>query len=965
MSRVRSIFATAIGLITIIIIYINYKNLKIGIAWVARETRKLTFQKIKNGLAIMAKYLFQRFKALLRYINNLKYRNIIVGATILILLFVVSWFTEPIPESNELLIFDENGKFVAAPPAPPSLTFPLGTDLGARSMVNLILVGVKYTLGAVLGITLARLLAGTLLALLTTLWYPGLKQYFSAFFWPFRYIPPLLVGIILIIPAAAVPVGISAKVILEYQILVLLLIGLPGVYYFILDIMGEIEKQPYVLSSKLMGASKFHTLVRHVWPNIKSHLLLLTTQQVLSVLQLLTFLGIFTLYLGGPHPTALTDTPRMIYRTITNELAGMAGQNFWLIRRAPWMFYSPILLIAFIAIVVNWMKKGVEDQIAGMVPVKHRGNTAEVHDAKENASLSRSFVLMGLQEQPPVEHEKKVYTSDFMREKLRTVRGYLTRCSIYRSVEKVVVKAAEYIQDNSKPVFTSILTVSIVLWAGIFSYAEYRENEKADSKEKTEKSVEASAESKEDKDFFSYSFTNKEHVPVIYKADLTYQDADATLKGSLHVSTTNTTETDQDKIYFHLYPNQFKEPIDGPEWEFVRGPSPVPGWIDIQEIKVNNKKADFKVDGTILEIQMKDWEKEATAELDLQFNFQLPTNYSNASYDYAAVWLGNFLPKQAVYDKNGWNLDPYSPIGFPFYSETANYDVTIKAASKFEILSNAEESHAIVETQGETTEYNAKVENVRDFALVLLDKQYYQMQKFMTKDDTEVNVWYRPATDKEEKAHSNAMGAGQSIEFFTEFYGTALPYKELDIIRTAEGNPQMAYQGMIFSPSYNFSDNNFGSLSMADGVIRQWLSGMVGSQGYKEPWVNESLAIYSLKTYMGEKGYTAKSSAEEQLKQQEEISRIQREGQFLSSPISEFKNINDYIIMMNLHGSNMYMELDYLVKAGKVRKALKQYVNEYKNKNASGHDLVEIFEKAGHPQAKDYFKTYLKPDLKE
>ena len=116
---------------------------------------------------------------------------------------------------------------------------------------------------------------------------------------------------------------------------------------------------------------------------------------------------------------------------------------------------------------------------------------------------------------------------------------------------------------------------------------------------------------------------------------------------------------------------------------------------------------------------------------------------------------------------------------------------------------------------------------------------------------------------------------------------------------------------------------------------------------------------------MGDKGYMPKSSAEEQLKQQEEIARIQKEGQYLSSPLSDFKNINDYIVMMNLHGYNMFAELDYLVKAGKVNKALKTYVNEYTNKNASGHDVITIFEKAGHPQAKGYFKGWLKPEVKE
>lgn len=941
----------------------NPQNIKTGFVRLLKEIKTMNMNKVIKGLSAGIKYLFYRFIAMLQYLNNLKHRNFKVGAAILILLFAVSWFTEPMPESNEPLIFDENGKFVAAPPAPPSLTFPLGTDLGARSMVNLVLVGVKYTLGAVIGITFARILAGILLALLTALWYPGLKRYFSAFFWPFRYIPPLLVGIILIIPVASMPLGISAKVILEYQILVLMMVGLPGVYYFILDMMDEIEKQTYVLSSTLMGASKWHTLVRHVWPNIKSHLLLLFTQQILSVLQLLTFLGIFSLYLGGPHPTALTNEPRLIYRTISNELAGMAGQNFWLIRRAPWMFYSPVLIIAFIAITVNWMKKGIEDHIAGVVPATQRSGSNAVDVVKsDETGLSKKFVFVGVPEEPDEEYIKKKYISDYIRGKLRFARGYLNRYKVYRIADQLVVKAAGYVTEYPKPVFTTLLTASLVLWAGVFSYAELVGNETA---KKEESSVGATAEPEKAKDLFSYSYTNKEHEPVNYKADLTYQDADAILTGSMHVSTTNTTGEDQDKIYFHLYPNQFKEPIDGPQWEFIRGPSPTPGWIEIEEIKVNDQKADYSVDGTILEIKMDDWADKATAELDIQFNFQLPVNYSNSSYDYAAVWLGSFLPTQAVYDKNGWNLDPYSPIGSPFYSETANYDVTINAAAKFEILSNAEEANAKIENAGENQKYHVNVENVRDFSVVLLDKQYYQTERFMTRNDTLVNVWYRPSIDKQETANRNAMGAGQSIDFFEEFFDSLLPYKELDIIRTGESNPQMAYQGMIFSPGYNFSDNSFTSLGMTDGVARQWLSGLVGSNGYKEPWVNETLISYSMKSYMGAKGYLASSSAEEQIKQQKEIARIQKEGQYLSSPLSDFKNLNDYAVMMGIQGFNMYAELDYLVKAGKVDKALKQYVNEYTNKNSSGHDVITHFEKAGHPQAKGYFDSWLKPEGKE
>ena len=959
--KLSNIFALIMRFLRVL----TFTHIKKGFTRLIKETRAINFEKIKTGSPKVAKYIFKSiFASLLivfRYINNLKYRNIKVGSTILILLFIISWFTEPVPESNELLIFDEDGKFVAAPPAPPSFVFPLGTDMGARSMVNLVLVGVKYTLGAVLGITLARLVVGGLLALITIIWLPGFKRYFSAFFWPFRYIPALLIAIILILPVAAIPLGLSAKIILEYQLIVLMMIGLPGVYFFIMDMVEEIKKQPFVLSSSLMGAGKFHLLVKHIWPNIKTHFLLLTTQQILQLLQLLTFLGIFSLYLGGPHSTPLTDEPKLIYRTISNELAGMAGQNFWLIRRAPWMAYSPILLIAVIALIVNWMKREAEDYITGVVPVTQR-NQAKVQDTikNERGIGSYSFVMLRTQSTPTVELEDKTYISDILREKLISILKFFRKFKVYRVSESLLLKLLSYISNIRKPVLTTIVTLSLVLFAGVFSYAEYRGFEK-NAKEKAgdQKSVEASAE-KEEKELFQTSFTNKEHIPANYKANLTYNDSDATLKGSLRVSTTNFSGKDLDKIYFHLYPNQFREPLDDPNWEFVLGPSPVPGWIDIQDIKVNNEKANFEVEGTILQIEIKNWADKATAEVDLQFNFQLPTNYSNSSYDYAAVWLGNFIPKQAVYDQNGWNLDPYSPIGYPFYSETANYDITLNAPSKYQILSNAEESTAAVEVKENKVKYIARIENVRDFAIVLLDKQYYEIERFMN-NDTMVNVYYRPTTDDQMGASRNAQAAGQSLAFFEDMFDNVLPYKELDIIRTGEGNPQMSYQGMIFSPGYNFTDNYIGSLSMTEGVIRQWLSGTVGSQGYKEPWVNESLASYALKTYMGEKGYMTRQTPEEQIKRQEEIMRIETEGIFLGSSLNEFKNLNDYGALINTKGSDMYFELEYLVEIGKVRKALKEYIKLNTDKNVSGHDLIKTFEDAGGEKAKGYFKKSLKP----
>ncbi|MEH7886432.1 M1 family aminopeptidase [Bacillus sp. JJ1609] len=907
--------------------------------------------------------LIAMFVFVFKYIHNLKHRNMIVGFAILFIFFLISWTTELMPESNEPLIFDENGKFVAAPPAPPSFVFPLGTDLGARSMVNLVLVGVKYTLGAVIGITLARLILGGVLALLTAIWLPGFKRYFSAFFWPFRYIPALLAGIILMLPIAAAPQGYSAKVILEYQVLVLILIGLPGVFYFITDMVEEIKKEPFVLSSTLMGGGKLHILVRHVWPNIKSHFLLLTAQQMLQLLQLLTFMGIFAIYLGGPHPTAITDSPRLIYRSISNELAGMAGQNYWLIRRAPWMAYSPILIITVIALIINWIKRGIEDQIAGVIPVKQK--SVQATQSVFNPPLvreSKSFVLVGSQREAVMDYKKKIYFSDIFRNKLITLRRYFLKFRVYKAFEKFLLKMTSFIGRKPKPVLTALLTLPLILWAGVYGYAQYQEY--ADStKEQTAKQSSVQVSSKLDrKEIYHSDFTNKDVVPTDYKAYLTYNEAEGSLQGTLNVTMTNTTGKEQDQLYFHLYPNQFQEPLEGIDWEMILGPSPEPGWIEIKDLYVNSKRADFKVDKTILEIDMDNWTVKQKAEVAFKFTLKLPKNYSNTSFDYAAVWLGNFLPTQAVYDKNGWNLDPLTPFGNPFYREIANYDITLTAPAKYEIVSNAPEPSAKIETQGDTVKYAVKLENVRDLSLVLLDKQYYSREIFMT-DDTMINIWSRPTTDDQEAAQRNNMAAGQSMKYFEEYFGT-YPYKELDIIRTAESSPQMSYQGMIFTPGYNFT-NHLGSISMADAVLRQWLSGAVGSNGYKEPWVNEGITSYLLKKFMAERGYGSSKSADQIAQMQTEIARVEAEGQYLSSPLGKFNNMNDYSVLISGKGTDMYVELEKLIGTGKFRNALKQYAKENTNKNASGYDLIKAFEAAGGVETSGYFENWLKPDKKE
>lgn len=249
-------------------------------------------------------------------------------------------------------LYDENGNVLKNPPYPPSKDYILGTDRDGRDNLLLILDGLKYTIAALFLVSLARVTIGATMGLITETWTPAIKAFVKAFFLPFHYIPLLLVAVILmdavIFPFNEIPVIVK----IEYQLIVLFLLGFPAVFFFTTDIVKEISMKSYVTSSALLGGSKFHILRVQILPHLRPHLILLFVQQVLQTLQILMGLAIFRLFLGGRHEEKIYNTSYP--KSITNELAGLTGQNYWTLKNAPWVAFSSLglLLIIFILVIV-------------------------------------------------------------------------------------------------------------------------------------------------------------------------------------------------------------------------------------------------------------------------------------------------------------------------------------------------------------------------------------------------------------------------------------------------------------------------------------------------------------------------------------------------------------------------------------------------------------------------------------
>ncbi|MCM3764794.1 ABC transporter permease [Neobacillus niacini] len=297
------------------------------------------------------------------------YKKTIIGSAILLFLLVASILYPaygPADFNKNVMITDEQGKVIGKAPFPPSLEHPFGTDRNGQDMHLLFLYGAKFTLITAFGVALLRVLFGGMLGLFMSIWAPSLKNVFKDFFMTMRYIPSIFLGLALMWPVIGAVEGVPISSVVSFQIIMLVFIGIPTVTIFSSDVTEQLLSQSFVQSSYLMGASKFHILRKQLMPYIRSYGILLLVQQLLSTLQLIMHLGIFGVFLGGQTAGGIVgydEPPKPA--SLSNEWAGLIGQNLFDFNRAPWTIFVPILGFFIVIFIVNSIKKELEENMQG------------------------------------------------------------------------------------------------------------------------------------------------------------------------------------------------------------------------------------------------------------------------------------------------------------------------------------------------------------------------------------------------------------------------------------------------------------------------------------------------------------------------------------------------------------------------------------------------------------------------
>ncbi len=448
-----------------------------------------------------------------------------------------------------------------------------------------------------------------------------------------------------------------------------------------------------------------------------------------------------------------------------------------------------------------------------------------------------------------------------------------------------------------------------------------------------------------------------------YRIDVNLDTENMTYKGKQTVSYVNNTDIDLEDIYFHLYPNAFKSlekaPILFNIGDEMNPSSYKPGYIEIEKVKAGEKDLEWNIDegkDTILNINLdKPLEKGKSIDLYLEYVVKLPTTKDRFGYHDKGINCGNWYPIACVYDKNGWNLDPYYKVGDPFYSEVANYKVSITTPK--EIIVAASGKIISEREDGDKKTYKIEGQLIRDFAWAA-SKDFVVKEKKV--EDTIIKVY---SINNDSKLINESLKIGEnSIKIFNKIFGK-YPYGWYSIVNT-EFPSGMEYPGIVFISNDYFHKYLIDILEkvIVHETAHQWWYGIVGNNQVDEAWLDEGLATYSEVIYINEiQGKKeARKYYDENIKLGYEYAvHYLSENDVVNKPLSEFAGWEDYGPLVYSRAAMFIDKIKEDFGEEVLYDILNNYYNKYKFRIATTEDFITLCEEITNTSFNELINEYL------
>lgn len=389
------------------------------------------------------------------------------------------------------------------------------------------------------------------------------------------------------------------------------------------------------------------------------------------------------------------------------------------------------------------------------------------------------------------------------------------------------------------------------------------------------------------------------------------------------------------QIYWNLIPQAFQS--DG-------------GGTAIKTVSVDGKTGTIsQVKETVYALNLPTTLKvDQSTDIQMDYEVKIPNIQNRFGYQEQVYNLGNFIVTPAVYSENGWMVEPYVDIGDAFYTEIANYDVTI----------HVPDGYTVAATGRETTKGRYQAQQVRDFAFCASDGYTVQQERY---HDVDVIVYYNGNLKQTAQRVMNA--AKQSLELYSDWFGQ-YPYDTLSLVLNGltGGVSGMEYPTLaMLDPEVSLEDLKEmgigGDSSMGPGmdyylwnidsatcheIAHQWFYGIVGNDQIADAWLDEGACRFAeylyQKTYCADQDYDGYVTLEDWFQtrycmitgQKKDGMECAEDNTNLNWSLYDWQE-KDPMGYSDVYskGGSLFYEMEQQLGEAKFRQALRDYVSEF------------------------------------
>lgn len=347
---------------------------------------------------------------------------------------------------------------------------------------------------------------------------------------------------------------------------------------------------------------------------------------------------------------------------------------------------------------------------------------------------------------------------------------------------------------------------------------------------------------------------------VDYHINVKLDDVNHQIEGYERLVYTNKSPNNLDTIYFHIWPNAYKntqtafakQHLGNGSLDFQYAPLQDRGEIRNLAFKIDGQEVRWEYDPEHIDIcyliPNSPISPGQQIVITTPFLVQIPHTFSRLGHIGQDYQMTQWFPKPAVYDVNGWHPMPYLDLG-EFYYEYGKFDVSITLPKNYivaatGVLKNKEEqdwlnakakegqttSQASLTSSEELKTVRYSQDSIHDFAWFASKRFVVTKGEVTLKSGKKVDTWVY--------AFNKAPQAVEYTNYAVKSYSDAVgeyPYSHASVVL----GPLEAGGGMEY-PMITIVAG-LGKQVIVHEVGHNWFQGILGSNERDYPWMDEGI----------------------------------------------------------------------------------------------------------------------------